>query len=298
MQISNPDKEYFPGVAKRRVVEHYAAVADVMLPHVVNRAITLERYPNGVLQKGFMQKNASKHFPDFIDRIEIRTPNTTTIYPSITNADGLLYLAGQGTITFHIPDSRNDEFGVPDRFVIDLDPVEDDAESVAAVAHTTREILEVFGIEATPMVTGSKGIHVIATLERTASFDVVGLVARAIAGLVVKAAPDLATVEFLKKERKGRVFVDWLRNHPGATAVAPWSLRPRPEATVATPITWEEVGVVAPAGVTIHVVADRLARNVAWAPAVDLTDMAEAVETAARDVGVDLDTPFDRFGRR
>ena len=298
MDISNPDKEYFPGIAKRRVVEHYAAVADVMLPHVVNRPLTLERYPNGVSGKGFMQKNASKHFPDFIGRVEITTPNTTTVYPSISDAEGLLYLAGQGTITFHIPDSRNDDLGLPDRFVIDLDPAEDDPGTFVEVALATREVLADFGIDATPMVTGSKGIHVVVTLECTVRFDATELTTRALAGLVALARPELATTEFLKRDRAGRVFVDWLRNRPGATAVAPWSLRPRPEATVAVPIRWDEVGVVHPAGITIHDVAARLEIGVEWAAPVDLSDRVQAIEAAARAAGVDLDTPFDRFGRQ
>jgi bifunctional non-homologous end joining protein LigD len=298
IDISNPDKEYFPGVTKRRVVEHYGAVADVMVPHVVDRPLTLERFPNGVLTKGFMQKNASKHFPDFIDRIEITTPNTTTIHPSISDVNGLQYLAGQGTITFHIPDARNDDLGLPDRLVIDLDPTGDDPAQVVPVALATREVLERFDIAATPMVTGSKGIHVIITLERTLRSDVIGTVARALAGLVAAAVPDEATLEFLKRERGGRVFVDWLRNRPGATTVAPWSLRPRPEATVATPIDWPEVGSVDPDGITIHEVAARLDVDIAWAAAVDLSDRADTIEAAARSAGVDLDTPFDRFGRR
>lgn len=298
IEISNPDKEYFPGVTKRRVVEHYAAVADVMLPHVANRPLTLERFPNGVLAKGFMQKNASKHFPEFIERIEITTPNTTTIHPSISDAEGLQYLAGQGTITFHIPDARNDDLGLPDRLVIDLDPTGEDPAQVVPVALATREVLERFDIPATPMVTGSKGIHVIVTLDKTLRYDVTGVVARAVAGLVAAAVPDQATLEFLKRDRGGKVFVDWLRNRPGATTVAPWSLRPRQEATVAAPITWSEVGSIDPHGITIHDVADRLDVDIEWAPAVDLGGRAEAIEAAARAAGVDLDTPFDRFGRR
>ena len=297
MEISNPDKEYFPGVTKRRVVEHYAAVADVMLPHVTNRPLTLERFPNGVTAKGFMQKNASKHFPDFIERVEIVTPNTTTVHPSISNVEGLLYLAGQGTITFHIPDSRNDALGEPDRFVMDLDPAEGDTASVVDVALATRAILADFDIGSTPMVTGSKGIHVIVTMEPTVPFEALSLTTRALAGLVALAVPELATVEFLKKERAGKVFVDWLRNRPGQTAVAPWSLRPRVEATVAVPIGWDEVGTVSPAGVTIHDVAARLGAGAEWAPAVDLAGSIEGIEAAARDAGVDVDTPFDRFGR-
>jgi bifunctional non-homologous end joining protein LigD len=298
VEISNPDKEYFPGVTKRRVVDHYAAVADVMLPHVVHRPLTLERYPDGVLENGFMQKNASSHFPEYVERVEITTPNRTTVYPSISDARGLRYLAGQGTITFHIPGARIERLDTPDRFVIDLDPAEDRPGPVVDVALATREILAGFDIDGTPMVTGSKGIHVIVVLEGAVTFDALGPAARALAGLVAATVPDLATTEFLKRDRGGRVFVDWLRNHPGATAVAPWSLRPRREATVATPIAWEEVGVVEPSGITIHDVADRLEAAVEWAPPIDLSGQLEEIADAARGAGVDLDTRFDRFGRK
>ncbi len=298
MEISNPDKEYFPGVTKREVVEHYDRVSEVMLPFLVDRPLTLERYPSGVGEKGFMQKNASKHFPDFIGRIEIESANTTTTFPTISDVRGLLYLAGQGTIVFHIPASRIDDLWHPDRLVIDLDPAGDDPGEVAEVARRTRAVLEDQGVASGAMITGSSGIHVVVGLERTVDFERLARTARAIAGLVVDAAPELATTEFLKKDRDGRVFVDWLRNTAMATVVAPWSLRPRPEASVAVPIEWEEVGEIGPADITIHDIESRLEREITWPDPIDLTDASTAIVAAAEEAGVDLDARFDRFGRK
>jgi bifunctional non-homologous end joining protein LigD len=297
VEISNPDKLYFPGVTKREVVQHYERVADVMLPFLVERPITLERFPDGVAAKGFMQKNASKHFPEFIGRVEVESANTTTIFPTISDRRGLVYLAGQGTIVFHIPGARIDDLGHPDRLVIDLDPADDDPGNVADVARITRTVLSDVGVAAGAMITGSSGIHVVVAIERTLDFARLARTARAIAGLVVATNSDLATTEFLKKDRHGKVFVDWLRNSPSATVVAPWSLRPRAEASVATPVEWGEVGRIDPAGVTIHDVAGRMDRRVTWPDPVDISDAADALIEAALDAGVDLDTPFDRFGR-
>ena len=297
MEISNPDKPYFPGVTKREVVEHYERVADVMLPFLVERPITLERFPDGVEAKGFMQKNASKHFPDYIGRVEIESANTTTTFPTVADRRGLVYLAGQGTIVFHIPGARIDDPWHPDRLVVDLDPPGDEPGEVAEVARATRDVLDHVGVAPGAMITGSSGIHVVVAIERTLDFERLARTARAIAGLVVAALPGLATTEFLKKDRGGKVFVDWLRNSPMATVVAPWSLRPRLEASVAVPVEWEEVGRIDPAGVTIHDVAGRLERGVTWPDPVDIADAADALIEAAVDAGVDLDTRFDRFGR-
>lgn len=298
MEISNPDKEYFPGVTKREVVEHYRRVADVMLPFLVDRTLTLERYPNGVGEKGFMQKNASKHFPDYIGRFEIESANTTTTFPTISDERGLLYLAGQGTIVFHIPGSRTDDLWHPDRLVIDLDPPGSEPGPVVDVALVTRSVLARHGVETGVMVTGSSGLHVVAALERTIEYPTLSRTARAVAGLVVRELPDAATTEFLKKDRGDRVFVDWLRNTPMATVVAPWSLRPRPEATVAVPIGWDEVESIAPDGVTIRDAAGRLGVDVTWPLAADHGHHFAALVQEAESAGIDLETRFDRFGRK
>ncbi len=146
------------------------------------------------------------------------------------------------------------------------------------------------------VTTGSKGFHLRVPIVPDRSFDDVSLAARAAAGLVVAADPELATVEFLKRERKGRVFVDWLRNGPIATSVVPWSLRPRPTAPVAVPLAWSELDGTEPDSWTLGRIEGRLALDLQPPPPVRLP--VEEMVTAARAAGVDLDTTVDRFGRK
>jgi bifunctional non-homologous end joining protein LigD len=163
------------------------------------------------------------------------------------------------------------------------------------VAFEAKATLEAFGLESTPVATGSKGYHVWVPLDGSQDFGQSGAASQSLAGIIAKNAPDLATLEFLKKERKGRVFVDWLRNSPGSTVAAPFSLRPRPQASLAMPITWDELASVDPDAFTIHDVEDRLEDLPAW-PRPTVLPVDEIV-AAAEDLGVDTTTRFDRFGR-
>jgi bifunctional non-homologous end joining protein LigD len=152
-----------------------------------------------------------------------------------------VYLAGQGCITLHISQSRVDRPTHPDRLVIDLDPEEDDFGPVQGGAREVRAALDETGLPSWVMTTGSRGLHVVVPLDRTAHTDAVRGFASGIAELVVRRHPDRFTTEFHKEKRDGRVYVDILRNGYAQTAVAPYSVRPRPGAPVATPITWEEL---------------------------------------------------------
>ena len=298
VDITNPDKAMFPdvGLTKADLVGHYERVAPLMLPIVADRPLTLERYPNGVAEPGFMQKNAGKHFPENIRRVAVdRRDGGTTNYPAISETESLAYLANQGTITFHIWTSRLPDLDRPDHLIIDLDPELGDLEVVRSVTRLTGDLLASFGLASLPLATGSKGFHVWAPIVPDHPFAAVSLVARALAGLIVLEAPDDATTEFLKRERAGRVFIDWLRNHRGASVVAPYSLRPRSRAPVATPISWDELPTTAPDAWTLETIVERLALPPTL-PEPQALPVDRIVETARR-TGVDLDTPFDRFGR-
>ena len=296
MEISNPDKVLFPdaGLTKRDLVEYYKSVGDRMLPFVADSPLTLERYPNGIHKKGFRQKNASDHFPDSIARVEVpKRDDGVTVYSTVNSVEGIAYLANQGTITFHPWTSRLPDLSKPDFLVLDLDPTEGDIEGVRHVATSARTILESFDLDSMLVTSGSKGFHIWVPIEPSHGFDTVGPVARAIAGLIVD-QDELATTEFLKEDRAGRVFVDWLRNAPGASIASPWSVRARAGAPVATPIPWSDLD---------HTVPDQWSLpDVDRAPAAALPasrplDHDRIVETAL-EVGVDLDTRFDRFGRK
>jgi bifunctional non-homologous end joining protein LigD len=285
------------GLAKRDVVGHYQTVAEAMMAWLARRPVSMQRFPQGVTGKGFMQKNAAAHFPATIERYEVeRQEGGVTTYPVLTTPDDIVYLANQNAITFHTWTSTVDRPFQPDWFLLDLDPDEGDVEAVRRATHLAGEVLARFGLESMVVATGSKGFHVRARIECGPGFDDVGLAARAAAGLVAVAEPDLVTTEFLKRDRRGRVFVDWLRNGPIATSVVPWSLRPRSTAPVAVPLTWDELDRAEPDGWTLGAIADRLALDLR--PPAPAPLPVNAIVTAARQAGIDLDTTVDRFGRK
>lgn len=298
VDVSNPDKLIFEraGFTKADLVAHYELVGDHLVGFLSGRPLTLQRFPNGIDSKGFMQKNASAHFPDSIERFEVpKNDGGSTFYPVVTRVDDVAYLANQGTVTFHMWTATTRDPSHPDWLVVDLDPDEGDIEGVRATVHQVRRTLGAFGLEGFPLVTGSSGFHVWVRLDGARDEREVALASRALAGIVAQAIPDTATLEFLKKNRKGRVFVDWLRNTPGSTVVVPYSLRPRPNAPVAVPIIWDEVDVAEPDGWTLAELGDRM-EVPADPPAVSLP--VDDIVEAARAAGVDLDTNIDRFGRK
>lgn len=294
MEISNPDKVMFPepGHTKADLAAYYASVAERMLPWLVGRPLTLERHPNGVAEKGFMQKNASAHFSDHIERVEVPKTDGTVTHPVVRDTHGLLELANQGTITFHVWTSSMPELDEPTHLLLDLDPEAGDVDAVREVAHRSREILRRFGHDGTLVASGRKGFHIWVPISG-AAYDEVGLAARALAGLIAAENEGVATVEFLKKNRQGRVFVDWLRNRRAQSIVCPWSVRVTPTASVATPLLWDELDAALPNGWDITSAPDR--SDISSGPAAHLD--TEAIVTAARHAGVDLDSDFDRFGR-
>ena len=296
--VSHPERVIYEeaGVTKGDVVAHYERVAPRMLEFAAQRPLTLQRFPRGIGAPGFMQKNVAEHFPDSIGRYRVpKADGGTTTYPVVDRTDDLAYLANQGTLTFHMWLSRTDAPERPDWLVLDLDP---EAGDVAGARHATagvHDLLAEFGVEAFAVATGSKGFHVWVPIAGKVPYDDAAMVARALAELAAIRDPERLTVEFLKKERRGRVFVDWLRNTPGATVVVPFSLRPTPMASVAVPITWEELNAADPDGWRIGAIDDRLAI------ATDLEPQrlpVKEIVAAARAAGADLETTVDRFGRR
>ncbi len=297
MKVSSPDKLLFPadGITKAEVVRHYELVGSRMLDFASGRPLTLQRFPRGIGAKGFMQKNAADHFPESIRRLAVpKREGGDTVYPVVEHADDLAYLANQNTLTFHMWTSSADRPGTPDWLVLDLDPEQGDVEKARHATRLVRDALASFDMDGLPIATGSKGFHVWVPLDSGHSFEQVSLVARAIAGLAVKADPGQLTTEFLKKNRGSRVFVDWLRSTPTATVVVPFSLRPRPGAPVAVPMRWDELDTAQPDGWTIGALADRLAIDTKI-PTTQLP--VDVIVEAAKARGVDLETQHDRFGR-
>ena len=296
MKVTNADRVIFPGVGvtKGDVVAHYYRVATWMLPHLLDRPLTLTRHPRGIAAKGFFQKNVAKYYPEeLIGRIEIPRRKGVTVHPTASTADALAYLANQGTIEFHVPLATQHDAWRPDRFVIDLDPPDGGGAGVREAAWACKALFDELGIETTPMTTGGKGYHVCARLLPTTSM---ARTAHRLAAILLQRHPTLLTNEFLKENRGGRVLVDWMRNTGRATVVAPWSLRARKGAPVAMPITWDELNDTAPDAFTIGDALDRPDHLLAVTPA-DPARLTQAVDRIIEAQGTPLEY-IDRFGRR
>lgn len=299
VEVTNADRVIFPedGITKGDVVAYYALVADRMLPFIAGRALTVERFPRGISAKGFMQKNVPDHYPeDFIGRHKVpKEGGGTTVYPVVDSADGIAYYANLSAITFHVPPALIDDELHPDWAIWDLDPPEGRVDLVRESASLLRSVLEAYEIPTVVLASGSKGYHLRTRLEPTLTGNEVAGIARGTAALAAAAHPNVMTLAFRKTERGGRVFLDWLRNAAYSTSVAPWSLRPRPGAPAAVPLSWEEVGSVEPGGIGLRSIQGRLASD-PWADLapVDLTPAVEAVERSLSDAGIELE-PFDRF---
>jgi bifunctional non-homologous end joining protein LigD len=287
VEITHPDKLLFPadGLTKADIAGYYEAVAEWMLPHVENRPLSLMRFPNGIDDEGFFQKNTPAHYPDWIRRVEAEKRGGTVTHALVCGADTLVYLVGQNTITPHVWLSRADRLRQPDRVVFDLDPAPGaDFAAVRRAARCTGELLREIGLEPFAQVTGSKGIHVWTPLRRRATFEDVRPFARAVADLLVQRHPDELTTEFRKAERGGRILVDVMRNAYAQTVVPPYAVRPRARAPVATPIAWDELSdsKLRPDRWTVKTVLRRLgSKGDAWA---DIASFARGLSRARKQL--------------
>lgn len=249
IEISHPDRALFPraGISKLDLARAYVRLAKLIAPHVRGRALHLRRYPDGIEDEGFVSKSVPAHYPEWIERATLPKREGGEI-EQIVGADAptLAYLAGQNAISVHGWLSRADRPERPDRLIIDLDPTGDDFGEVREAAAIAREVFDEAGLPAFLKLTGSRGVHLVAPLDRSSDFEVARKLARRIADTCARRDPDLLTTETRKKKRRGRLFVDWLRNGYAQTAVVPYSVRARPGAPIAAPIAWEQLGSVGP----------------------------------------------------
>ena len=240
VEITRPDKVLFPddGITKRDLVGYYRAVAPHILPHLKDRPLTLERYPDGIAAEKIMQKSASKYYPDWIETVTLPKRGGSVRHVVCNDADTLAYLANQAAITLHIPTARRDQPDQPDQMVFDLDPSTGDFEPVRRAAAELREMLKG---EAWLKTTGSRGLHVVVPLRRGKSYDAVHGMAHQLARELVKAAPGERTLEFAKKDRGDRVFIDVNRNAYAQTYAVAYTVRARPGAPISMPIEWKDL---------------------------------------------------------
>ena len=265
--ISHPEKLLFPtdGITKGDVCAYYEAVAEVMLPHVAGRPVTMERFPAGIDKKGFIQKDVSKGFPAWLERVEIPRraggeDEGVVHYPLVGEARALVWLANQNSITPHVWTSRVPALERPDLCVFDLDPSEDEPANLRAAALAVRELLAELGLGSFIKTSGSKGFHILVALDGQADFEPVRRFSQGVGAVLVKRHPALFTQEFIKADRDGRIFIDTGRNGYGATFAAVYALRPKPGAPVSAPCSWAELesGAVAPQTVTLRTMPTRL----------------------------------------
>lgn len=263
VSVSSPDKVLFPkdGITKADLARYYARVAEVMLPHLKGRPISMLRYPDGIGEESFFQKDVPDYFPDWIPRAEVGKEGGTLEMMIAEEPAALVYLASQACITPHVWLSRIDRPQRPDRLIFDFDPPGDDFGPVRDGARRMRDLLEELGLTPFVMTTGSRGVHVTVPLDRSADFDLVRAFARGCAEVLVASRPDHLTVEHRKAKRGGRVYVDTGRNAYAQTGVAPYAVRALPAAPVATPLDWAELGRAKPRSTTIANLFRRLGRK-------------------------------------
>jgi bifunctional non-homologous end joining protein LigD len=261
--ITHPEKVLFPddGVTKGELASYYEAIAPLMLPHIRGRPVTMERYPSGIGAKGFMHKDVSKGFPEWLERVEVPKKGGTVHHPIVADARALLWLANQNCITPHVWTSRAPRLYHPDICVFDLDPSSDEPEVLRAAALRLRGLLDELGLGSVVKTSGSKGFHIVVPLDGEARFEEVAGFAHAVAGILVERDRAHLTQEFAKADRGGRIYVDTGRNGYSATIAAAYAVRARPGAPVSAPCTWDELerGRVGPRTFDLRTMAARVA---------------------------------------
>ena len=262
--ITHPEKILFPddGITKGELASYYEAVAPLMLPHLRGRPITMERFHRGIAAPGFFQKDVSKGFPEWLERVEVSKHGGTVHHPIANDVRSLLWLANQNSITIHVWPSRVPNLYNPDICIFDLDPSkEDDFDALRVAALQLRNLLAELGLRSWVKTSGSKGFHIAVPLNGKSNFGDVARFAHTVGRVAVSRDPENLTQEFLKVDRAGRILVDTGRNGYSATYAAPYTVRAKPGAPVSAPCTWEEVesGEAGPRTFTLRTMAQRIA---------------------------------------
>lgn len=270
LRLTHPQRVVYPalGLTKRDVMDYYVRVAPLMLPHVRGRPLSLVRCPDGMAGKCFYQKQPPAGLPPSVRRVSLQTSGGPTEGVMVSRVEGLAALVQFGTLEIHAWQARHDQLEKPDQIVLDLDPGPGVPwQHVVEGALLVREALRRFGLQSFVKTTGGKGLHVALPIARRRAWDEVKRFSLGLAQLLVDAAPSRFTLSMAKSARPGKIFVDYLRNDRGATAVSAYSTRARPEATVSMPLEWKELEAgVDPAEFTVSSVGRRAARGLrdAW----------------------------------
>jgi len=254
VKLTNADKVLYPatGTTKADIFDYYIRVSDVMVPHIAGRPATRKRWPNGVEQSSFFEKQLAASAPEWLPRGSITHRSGTTTYPIIDSVDGLAWIAQQAALEVHVPQWRfeaewtrkGEELkpGPATRVVFDLDPGEGvTMAKLAEVARAVRDLLTDIGLTTFPLTSGSKGMHLYCPLDKPVSSRGASVLAKRVAQQLETSMPKLVTATMTKSVRAGRIFVDWSQNNGSKTTIAPYSLRGREYPTVAAPRSWDEL---------------------------------------------------------
>ena len=264
VRLTHPEKVLYPeqGTTKLDLARYLEQVAEWMLPHVADRPLVLVRCPEGRDKECFYQKHPGIGTPANLRQIPIREKTKTEKYLLVDDAAGLISLAQIGALEIHAWGCRADKLEAPDRLIFDLDPDPSvEWADVVGSARQVRKFLEDLGLETFVKTTGGKGLHIVVPIDRRHDWDEAKAFCKAVADAVVAAAPDRFTANMSKAARPGKIYLDYLRNGRGATAVVAYSTRSRPGAPVSTPLAWSELGDdVRPDTFNIENVRDRLAK--------------------------------------
>ena len=259
--ITHAGRVIFPadGVTKGDVADYYARVADRMTPYLEQRLVSIIRVPDSIDGETFFQR----HPMPGMKRGVLRVAEGDKVYMALDGAEGLRTAAQYGAVEFHGWTSRIDSLDHPDRLIFDLDPDPSVAfDDVKGAAREIAERLEAIGLQSWPMISGGKGIHVVAPLDRSLTTDDVETFAHAFAQELAEKQPSRFVASMSKARRTGRIFIDWLRNNKGSTAILPWSLRARPTAPIAAPLSWPTLDDMASAAQ--HTIKDAAALEDPW----------------------------------
>jgi bifunctional non-homologous end joining protein LigD len=269
VRLTSPDKILYAeqGITKRDLAEYYMAVAERMLPHIARRPITLVRCPAGRQKKCFYQRHVGSGVPPELNSVEIKGFEDSGAYLYITRPEALVALVQMSTLEIHPWGALVDRPERPDRVIFDLDPGEGVGfADVVAAAHEVRGALDSIGLVSFAKTTGGKGLHVVVPIERRHEWREVKAFAKRVAEAMSAARPERYLPRISKAERRGRIFIDYLRNDPTSTAIAPYSTRARAGAPVAMPLAWKEVTAsLDPAAFDVRTVPRLVERPDPWA---------------------------------
>ncbi len=264
MKITNPDKIWFPKpiITKQQIIHYYDQISPFFLKYVKNHLIVMHRFPNGIDHESFYQKQIPDYFPASVKRktIMLKKKEKQTLV-LVSSKKSLQYLVNQGTIIFHSWLSKATQPNKPDKIIFDFDPTNKDMKSLRFAVFAMKKLLQKYQLESFVMTTGSHGFHVVVPIKPKHNFEATHVFAKKIAQELVDLHPTMLTINPIIKKRKGKIFIDYLRNSYGQTSVAAYSVRAHPKAPVATPITWSALNRTVPQQFTIFNIFTKLKKS-------------------------------------